>query len=84
MNVAVTGAAGYVGQRLMARLRSDPDVEQIVGMDIRPPETLLPPNATFLQMDIRDPALGDILRHYRVESLIHTAFIPVIAVALIR
>lgn len=75
MNVAVTGAAGYVGQRLMARLGSDPDVEQIVGMDIRPPETLLPPNATFLQMDIRDPALGDILRHYRVESLIHTAFI---------
>lgn len=75
MNVAITGAAGYVGQRLMARLGSDPGIEQIVGLDIRSPELPLPPSAVFHPLDIRDPALGETLRHYGVGILIHTAFI---------
>ncbi len=75
MNVAITGAAGYVGQQLMARLGADSEVEQIFGLDIRLPEMSLPSGAMFLQMDIRDPTLGDTLRRCGVESLVHTAFI---------
>lgn len=75
MNIAITGAAGYVGQRLMARLGADSGVEQIVGLDIRPPEMSLSSNTVFCPMDIRDPTLGDILQRHGVESLIHTAFL---------
>ncbi|MBC7225690.1 MAG: NAD-dependent epimerase/dehydratase family protein [Thermoflexales bacterium] len=75
MNVAVTGAAGYVGQRLMARLGANPNVEQIVGLDIQPLETPPPPNGVFQTLDIRDPALGEILRHYGIDTLVHAAFI---------
>lgn len=75
MNIAVTGAAGYAGQRLMARLGTNPNVEHIVGLDIQPLERPLPPNGVFQTLDIRDPALGDILRRYGVDLLVHAAFI---------
>ena len=34
--VAVTGASGYIGSRLLERLNADPDVEAIVAIDHNP------------------------------------------------
>ena len=36
MRVAVTGAAGYVGQVFLSRLLSHPEVEHVLALDVRP------------------------------------------------
>jgi UDP-glucose 4-epimerase len=72
--VAITGAAGYVGGRLLARLLDEPDVETVVGLDVGPlptgPERFIP-----YRRDVRDPSLADILARHRVDTLVHTAFV---------
>ena len=35
--VAVTGVAGFLGQRLLHRLEAEPDVDRIIGLDLREP-----------------------------------------------
>jgi nucleoside-diphosphate-sugar epimerase len=37
LSVAVTGIAGFLGQRLLARLDAEPGVDRIVGLDVREP-----------------------------------------------
>ncbi|MDH7485065.1 MAG: NAD-dependent epimerase/dehydratase family protein [Anaerolineae bacterium] len=75
MNVcAITGVSGYLGQRLVSALADDPAVERMVGIDIRPPP-LQPAKMTFVRMDVRDPALGGLLRREGVTVLLHLAFI---------
>ncbi|MFN3741150.1 MAG: NAD-dependent epimerase/dehydratase family protein [Anaerolineales bacterium] len=34
--VAVTGASGYIGQRLVQRLAQEPTVDRVLAMDLRP------------------------------------------------
>ncbi len=71
--VAITGAAGYVGGQLLARLLTEPDTEAVVGLDTGPlptgTERFIP-----YRRDIRDPSLADILACHRVNTLVHTAF----------
>lgn len=72
--VAITGAAGYIGRRLAACLLAEPDIETVIGIDVRPMpashERFIP-----YQRDIRDPALAEVLLRHRVDLVIHTAFI---------
>ena len=71
--VAVTGAAGYIGQRLLAHLSAEPTVQHIVATDLRPlAET--PPKVTFIQQDITQP-LTDLFRDHGVEAVTHLAFV---------
>ncbi|HSO97057.1 MAG TPA: NAD-dependent epimerase/dehydratase family protein [Acidimicrobiia bacterium] len=37
ISIAVTGASGLVGQRLLPMLADDPSVSRVVGLDMRPP-----------------------------------------------
>ena len=55
MRVAITGSGGYLANQLIGRLGSDPDVEFILGLDIRPrqPETGCP--SAFIQFDLTSP-----------------------------
>jgi len=75
MTVAITGVAGYVGECLLARLSAAPDVEEVVGFDLRPPAGRPPGKLAFYRMDIGDPALADRLREHRVDALVHAAFV---------
>jgi UDP-glucose 4-epimerase len=71
--IAITGVSGYLGSRLAAVLAQRPEVERIVGIDIRPP-SLSSPKLAFLQQDIAAP-LGDLLRKEGVEGVVHLAFV---------
>ena len=73
--VAVTGAAGYVGRSLMARLARDADVDRILALDVRP----LPTDAekgpvVFERRDVTQP-FGPLLREHRIEALVHLAYV---------
>ncbi len=72
--VAITGAAGYIGGRLLARLLDESDIEAVVGIDVN----LLPDAGGRLiscHQDIRDPSLVETLTRYQVDTLVHTAFV---------
>ena len=71
--VAVTGASGLIGQRLLERLEADPSVERVVALDLRPPETA--GGATlFVRHDVREPMDGIFLRH-GIDTAVHLAFL---------
>jgi UDP-glucose 4-epimerase len=75
LRVAVTGGAGYIGGLLIQRLQEDPDVEHMVAVDVRSPSTPLPSKCAFLRLSVEDRTLADRLRGYRVNALLHLAFI---------
>ena len=75
--IAVTGVSGLVGQVLLPYLERDPEVNRVVGLDLRPlPDETLNQSITklsFHQMDVRDPRAEGLLNG--VDTLVHLAFV---------
>lgn len=72
-NVAVTGASGLIGQRLLERLAGDPEVERVIVLDIRRPG-VDSPKITFLEKDVSVPFDG-LLQEFSIDAAFHLAFI---------
>lgn len=74
MRVLLTGAAGYVGTLLGARLAAVPGVS-VQGIDVRGRGGHAPsPGGVVIRaMDIRDPALAALLRDERIDAVVHLA-----------
>jgi len=72
-SVAVTGAAGLIGGKLLAHLAADPEIEKIVALDLRPPE-VRDERIHFVRHDVREP-MGEIFREHGVEAAVHLAFL---------
>jgi len=74
--LAITGSGGYVAQQLITRLGSDPDVEFILGLDIRPREAQVACEARFLRFDLTAPwgELSDLLRSHAINAGMHLAW----------
>jgi UDP-glucose 4-epimerase len=71
--VAVTGASGYIGARLLQYLGEEGEFEKLVAMDTRP-LPLPVHDATVYSRDVIAP-IDDALGHHQVTSLVHLAFI---------
>ena len=71
--VLVTGAAGYIAQKLIAALDECPGVRSIIGVDIRKPENA-PQKLKFVSRDVREP-LDELLLLHKIDTVVHTAFI---------
>lgn len=73
--VAVTGAAGYLGRLVVARLASEPrTIERILAIDVRDP----PEGASLVErvaLDVRAPALSALLCERRADTVVHLASI---------
>jgi UDP-glucose 4-epimerase len=70
--VLVTGAGDYWGARLAGRLLREPHL-RVIGLDGRPPLPSVS-GLDFIAADIRNPALGDLLRSERVDVVCHLKF----------
>jgi nucleoside-diphosphate-sugar epimerase len=71
--VGITGAAGYLGERLIAHLSTQPDIERIVALDKKP----LPSQSGVIShvVDVSEATtLRAILVEHGVTHLIHAAF----------
>ncbi len=81
--VAVTGAAGYLGSRLIADLCADDRVERVLGFDIQAP-SFEHPKFVFDTVDVRNAMLKS--RFQGVDVVVHLAFImdPIKDEALMR
>ena len=70
ISVAVTGAAGLVGQPLVEALAAHPDVARVVGLDVREPARR-PPAVEFHRVDIAGARLAPLLAG--VDVIVHLA-----------
>ena len=65
--ILITGAAGYLGHQLGNRLATDLHVD---GTDIRARDDL---DFPVHQLDIRDPALAELLQEQQITHVVHLA-----------
>ena len=72
--VAITGAGGYIGQRLIAYLDDQSWCTGILGTDIIEPR-VTSNKLNFLNKDIRDHSLFDDWKDQEIESIVHLAFV---------
>ncbi len=73
-NVAITGIAGYFGRILLPLLEADPDIERVVGLDLRPPVAQQEwHKLDFRPVDVRQP---DLSKHFQgCDTVVHLAFV---------
>ncbi|MCC5947941.1 MAG: NAD-dependent epimerase/dehydratase family protein [Nitriliruptoraceae bacterium] len=69
--IAITGAGGQLGTRLVRTLGADESVERLVGIDHQPPVNVMPRRFEYRPADVRDPGLASALKG--VDVLIHLA-----------
>lgn len=71
--VLVTGAAGFLGGSVVARLATRPDVELVIAVDVTPME---PPISRVVTVQ-RDVAggIGDVLDAHGVDAVLHHAYV---------
>lgn len=74
--VALTGAAGYMGQKLLKQLSRENTVEKIVAIDQKEiKQEALADKISFYRLDIRDPDILKLFSDLKVETIIHMAFV---------
>jgi UDP-glucose 4-epimerase len=82
--ILVTGVSGYWGSRLAARLMAEADQcrengggpaasYHVLGLDSEPPEREIK-DLDFIQADIRNPLLVDLLESEEVDTICHLVF----------
>jgi UDP-glucose 4-epimerase len=67
LRILITGSEGYIGQRLISHLAEQ---HHIVGIDIR---AATPSHYQYKQMDIRDPALIELINSQQITHVVHLA-----------
>jgi len=73
--VLVTGASGYVGQKLVRALAAEPrELTTVVATDVRPPRERLD-GVTYLDLDVRSARFGDALATHEIDTVVHLATI---------
>ncbi|HET9051245.1 MAG TPA: NAD-dependent epimerase/dehydratase family protein [Candidatus Dormibacteraeota bacterium] len=72
--VLITGVARFWGSELAQRLERNPDVEQIVGLDVREPAADLE-RTDFVRADLRHSLVGKLIRALGIDTVVHTNLI---------
>ena len=69
--ILVTGVARWWGALVVQRLIEDPDVAEVIGIDIREPRYDLG-RADYLKLDIRHSLIGKLVRSVGIDTVVHT------------
>lgn len=70
--IVVTGVAGYWGNRAAARFLEQDDVH-VIGIDDEPPQDNVD-GLDFIQADLRNPLLIELLQQEQVDTVVHLKF----------
>jgi UDP-glucose 4-epimerase len=71
--VLITGVAGFWGGAVAARLVAQPGLH-VIGLDAEPPKEAIK-GLDFIQADLRNPLLGQLLADEAVAAVCHLAFV---------
>ncbi len=71
--ILVTGVSGFWGGQVASQLASSSEYH-IIGLDSTPPKTMIK-GLDFIQADVRNARLLDLLRSEQVHTLVHLAFV---------
>ncbi len=74
LRVAVTGASGYVGSRLVDGLEAEDEVGMVLAMDVRPPARSFGAKVEFLRQDVSVPFLLAFASH-EIDTVVHLAYV---------
>ena len=69
--ILVTGVARWWGALLVQRLVEDPNVAEVIGIDIREPRYDLG-RADYLKLDVRHSLIGKLVRAVGIDTVVHT------------
>jgi len=72
--VLITGCSGEIGRVLVQALLSDPEIERVVGVDLRQPDNFHPGHFHFISRNVREP-LDALLRQHAIDTVVHAAFV---------
>src|SRR5512133_217043 len=70
--IVVTGVSDYWGARVAAQLVQQPDLH-VIGVDKEPPKEPIQ-NLDYIQADVRNPLLAELLRSEEVDTVCHLVF----------
>ena len=70
--ILITGVSGFWGAQVAAQLVANPDYI-VLGVDSEPPKERIK-DVDFIQADIRNPLLVELLKGEGVDTLVHLAF----------
>lgn len=73
MKILVTGASGYIGNRLVENLLTKNWVKGVIGTDIQQAR-LEHPNFTFYKRDIR-ANMDDLFEKEEIDTIVHAAYV---------
>lgn len=74
MRVAITGAAGYFGRKIIERLDKNDEIEKILGISRREFNHKFK-KMDYYRMDVRDVNLKNLFKKYSIDAVIHLAFV---------
>ena len=69
-SVLITGIGNYWGGRVALALEQESSVGELLGMDVSGPVTSFS-RLEYIHMSLRSPFLADMLRHRRVDTVVH-------------
>ena len=72
--VLVTGVATDLGRRLARRLTAHPEVDRVIGVDVRPPRGDAG-DVHFVRADIRNPVIGKVIAREQVDTVVHMSVV---------
>jgi UDP-glucose 4-epimerase len=70
--VLVTGVADQLGGLLAARLAANPEIDRVLGVDVRTPGELAD-RVEHVAVDIRDSRIGKVISSAKVDTVVHAA-----------
>lgn len=74
LRVAITGAAGYLGSRLIERLEGCDSVSYILATDVRAPSSSYGERTEFARLDVTEP-FPSILAQHDIDAVVHLAYV---------
>lgn len=76
MRVGITGFSSTLGRCLLPKLVSDPNIEQIIGLDLKPLDGEIHNKIKFVKGDVREQS--DLRTTFKnIDVLIHLAFVVI-------